>query len=257
LGSKGDAMVTPLIHAANLYKEHRLGGASVTALQGVTLDIHEGEFVAIMGPSGSGKSTLMNLFGLLDQPTSGSYRLGGQEVSDFDSDRCAHVRARHIGFIFQAFNLLGRSTAVENVELALTYAGHSRSERRCRAAEALDKVGLSDRQHHWPSQLSGGEQQRVAIARVLATGPQLILADEPTGALDTATGREIMALLHEMNEAGRTIVLVTHDPTVAAYAKRIVRMQDGRVINDGPVALASGLHSDEPRRAVHAEIALS
>jgi putative ABC transport system ATP-binding protein len=221
------------------------------------LDIDEGEFVAIMGPSGSGKSTLMNHFGLLDRPTSGSYRLGGRDVLDLNSDRRADIRARDIGFIFQAFNLLGRSTAVENVELALTYAGHSRRERRCRAAEALDKVGLCDRQHHWPSQLSGGEQQRVAIARVLATGPQLILADEPTGALDTATGREIMALLQELNQAGRTIVLVTHDPTVAAYAKRIVRMQDGRVVSDGPAAPASGLQSGKSQPTVHAEMVVS
>jgi putative ABC transport system ATP-binding protein len=250
-------MVTPLIHTANLCKEHRLGGTSVSALQGVTLDIHEGEFVAIMGPSGSGKSTLMNLFGLLDHPTAGSYRFGGRDVMDLDSDRRAHVRARDIGFIFQAFNLLGRSTAIENVELALTYAGHSRSERRRRASLALDKVGLSSRHHHWPGQMSGGEQQRVAIARVLATGPRLILADEPTGALDTATGREIMALLQDLNLAGRTIVLVTHDPAVAHCAKRIVRMQDGRAISDQPVAAASGPQKDVSQPPGYAEMVAS
>jgi len=229
-------MATPLIHTAELRKEHRLGDATVPALRGITLDIDEGEFVAIMGPSGSGKSTLMNLLGLLDRPTSGSYSLAGRDVVELDSDQRAHIRGRNIGFIFQAFNLLGRSTAIENVELALTYSGVARNERRRRAAEALEKVGLGHRQHHWPSQLSGGEQQRVAIARVLAAGPSLILADEPTGSLDSATGREIMALLQGLNLAGQTIVLVTHDPTVSRYADRIVCMEDGRAISDGPVA---------------------
>jgi putative ABC transport system ATP-binding protein len=233
-------MAPPLIQATNLRKEHRLGDATVSALRGVSLTIEEGEFVAIMGPSGSGKSTLMNLLGLLDRPTAGGYLLAGRDVTALGADERARVRAQEIGFIFQAFNLLGRSTAIENVELAMTYAGVPRSERQRRAAVALEKVGLGHRQQHWPSQLSGGEQQRVAIARVLAAGPSLILADEPTGALDTATGREIMARLQNLNLSGRTIVLVTHDPLVARHAKRILRMQDGRAISDGPAALDVG-----------------
>jgi putative ABC transport system ATP-binding protein len=229
-------MAAPLIHVADLRKEHRLGGAIVCALQGVSLTIETGEFVAIMGPSGSGKSTLMNLLGLLDRPTAGSYLLAGRDVTDLCSDERARVRSRDIGFIFQSFNLLGRSTAIENVELALTYAGMPRDERRRRAADALTQVGLAGRQHHWPGQLSGGEQQRVAIARVLATGPRLVLADEPTGALDSVTGQGIMALLRELNQAGGTVVLVTHDPTVAEYANRIVHMRDGCAVSDGPAA---------------------
>ncbi|SCY94588.1 ABC transporter ATP-binding protein [Microvirga guangxiensis] len=228
-------MVPPLIQATELRKEHRLGDATVTALCGVSLTIESGEFIAIMGPSGSGKSTLMHLLGLLDHPTAGSYRLGGRDVTDLGADERARTRAQKIGFIFQAFNLLGRSTAIENVELAMTYAGVPRKERRLRAVTALEKVSLGHRQHHWPGQLSGGEQQRVAIARVLAAGPGLILADEPTGALDTATGREVMALLQDLNRTGRTIVLVTHDPAIARYAKRIVRMQDGCAISDEAV----------------------
>jgi putative ABC transport system ATP-binding protein len=229
-------MAAPLIQATDLCKEHRLGEAIVSALRGVSLTIEAGEFVAIMGPSGSGKSTLMHLLGLLDRPTAGSYLLAGRDVTALGADERARVRAQEIGFIFQSFNLLGRSTAIENVELAMTYAGTIRSERRRRAEMALEKVGLGHRQHHWPGQLSGGEQQRVAIGRVLAAGPCLILADEPTGALDSTTGREIMALLQDLNRAARTIVLVTHDPAVAAYAQRIVRMQDGCAISDGPVA---------------------
>nr|WP_264185635.1 ABC transporter ATP-binding protein [Roseicella aerolata] len=216
----------------DIHKEHPLGQRKVHALRGVSLEIREGEFVAVMGPSGSGKSTLMNLLGLMDRPSSGRYLLAGQDVQQLDHDRRATLRGREIGFIFQAFNLLGRSTAVENVELALTYAGHPRKERRRRAAEALQRVGLGDRQDHWPGQLSGGEQQRVAIARVLATGPRLILADEPTGSLDSVTGREIMGFLRDLNAAGRTILLVTHDPAVARQARRIVSMRDGQVVGD-------------------------
>lgn len=232
-------MAPPLIQAAELRKEHRLGEATVAALRSVSLTIEPGEFVAIMGPSGSGKSTLMHLLGLLDQPTAGSYRLDGRDVTDLGPDERARIRARDVGFIFQSFNLLRRSTAAENVELALTYAGTPRAERRRRAAEALERVGLGGRQHHWPSQLSGGEQQRVAIARVLATRPRLVLADEPTGALDTTTGQGVMALIRELNRAGGTIVLVTHDPAVAGCAQRVVHMRDGRAISDGPAAPAS------------------
>ncbi|QRM31923.1 ABC transporter ATP-binding protein [Microvirga sp. VF16] len=230
-----------MIQATNLCKEHRLGDTTVAALRGVSLTLETGEFIAIMGPSASGKSTLMHLLGLLDHPSAGGcLLLAGRDVMNLNPDERARVRAQEIGFIFQAFNLLGRSTAIENVELAMTYAGIPRSERRRRAAMALEKVGLGHRQHHWPGQLSGGEQQRVAIARVLAAGPGLILADEPTGALDTATGREIMALLQDLNRAGRTIILVTHDPAVAGYAQRIVRMQDGCAISDGPVVRDDG-----------------
>jgi putative ABC transport system ATP-binding protein len=232
--------MSPFIRLLDLHKEHRLGQRKVHALRGVNLDIGEGEFVAVMGPSGSGKSTLMNLLGLMDRQTSGRYLLAGQDVRQLDHDKRAGLRGREIGFIFQAFNLLGRSTAAENVELALTYAGHPRKERRRRAAEALARVGLGDRQDHWPGQLSGGEQQRVAIARVLATGPQLILADEPTGSLDSATGREIMGFLQDLNAVGRTIVLVTHDLAVAGHARRIVSMRDGQVVgNDCPPQVAA------------------
>jgi ABC-type lipoprotein export system ATPase subunit len=224
--------VIPLIRLLDVHKEHPLGQRKVHALRGVSLDIGEGEFVAVMGPSGSGKSTLMNLLGLMDRPSSGRYLLAGQDVQQLDHDRRAALRGQEIGFIFQAFNLLGRSTAIENVELALTYAGHPRKERRRRAAEALARVGLGDRQDHWPGQFSGGEQQRVAIARVLATGPRLILADEPTGSLDSVTGREIMGFLRDLNAAGRTILLVTHDPAIARQARRIVSMRDGQVVGD-------------------------
>jgi putative ABC transport system ATP-binding protein len=236
--------VNPLIRLFDLQKEHQLGRRKVHALRGVSLDIQEGEFVAVMGPSGSGKSTLMNLLGLMDRPTSGRYILAGQDMQQLDHDQRAVLRGQKIGFVFQAFNLLGRSTAIENVELALTYAGHPRKERRRRAAEALARVGLGDRQDHWPGQLSGGEQQRVAIARVLATGPRLILADEPTGSLDSVTGCEIMGFLQDLNASGRTIVLVTHDPAIARHARRVVSMRDGQVVGDDcqPQAVASDPH---------------
>ena len=201
---------------------------TVHALRGISLVLHWGDFVAIVGPSGSGKSTLMNLLGLLDRPTEGSYSLAGQDVLALDPDQRARVRSQRIGFVFQSFSLLARSTASENVELPLLYAGVVRRERRRRAEAALASVGLGDRRGHWPGQLSGGEQQRVAIARALVNDPLLILADEPTGALDSRTSLEILAQLQMLNEAGRTIVLVTHDPTVA----RVVMMGDGRAVRE-------------------------
>jgi putative ABC transport system ATP-binding protein len=222
----------PLIRVVDLTKEYRNGDTVVRALRGITLEIYEGEFVAVMGPSGSGKSTLMSLFGLLDRPTSGCHLLDGREVAGLDEDTAARLRNRAIGFVFQTFNLLARSTALENVELPLAYAGVAKKECRRRATEALRRVGLDDRMNHWPRQLSGGEQQRVAIARALVGDPRLILADEPTGSLDSRTGLEILAFLQFLNRAGRTIVMVTHDRTVAGHAARIVSMQDGRVVGD-------------------------
>jgi putative ABC transport system ATP-binding protein len=220
-------MALPLIRAIGLRKQHRMALTTVHALRGISLELHHGDFVAVVGPSGSGKSTLMNLLGLLDRPTEGSYFLAGQDVLELDPDQRADVRNTRIGFVFQTFNLLARSTALENVELPLVYAGVGRRERRRRAEAALASVGLGDRREHWPGQLSGGEQQRVAIARVLVNDPLLILADEPTGALDSRTSLEILAHLQALNEAGRTIVLVTHDPAVARHARRVVLMRDG------------------------------
>jgi putative ABC transport system ATP-binding protein len=228
-------MALPLIRASGLRKQHQMALTTVHALRGISLELGRGDFVAIVGPSGSGKSTLMNLLGLLDRPSDGSYFLAGQDVLELDPDQRARVRNQRIGFIFQSFNLLARSTALENVELPLVYAGVARRERRRRAEAALASVGLDDRREHWPGQLSGGEQQRVAIARALVNDPLLILADEPTGALDSRTSLEILAELQALNEAGRTIVLVTHDPTVARHASRVVLMRDGRAVREEPV----------------------
>jgi putative ABC transport system ATP-binding protein len=225
----------PLLRAIGLRKEHRMALTTVHALRGISIELQQGEFVAVVGPSGSGKSTLMNLLGLLDRPTEGSYFLAGQDVLELDPDQRAQVRNQQIGFVFQSFSLLARSTAFENVELPMVYAGVARRERRRRAEAALASVGLADRRDHWPSQLSGGEQQRVAIARALVNDPLLILADEPTGALDSRTGLEILAHLQALNAAARTIVLVTHDPTVARHAKRVIVMGDGRVEREEPV----------------------
>jgi putative ABC transport system ATP-binding protein len=219
-----------------LRKEHTMASTTVHALRGIGLELYPGDFVAVVGPSGSGKSTLMNLLGLLDRPTDGSYVLAGQDVLQLTADRRAQVRNQRIGFVFQNFNLLARSTAFENVELPLIYAGVSRRERRRRAEFALESVGLADRRDHWPSQLSGGEQQRVAIARALVNDPLLILADEPTGSLDSRTSLEILAHLQALNETGRTIVIVTHDPTVARHTKRVVMMSDGRAVSQERVA---------------------
>jgi putative ABC transport system ATP-binding protein len=225
----------PLIRAHGLRKEHQMASTTVHALRGISLELHPGDFVAIVGPSGSGKSTLMHLLGLLDRPSGGSYFLAGQDVLELDSDERAQVRNQRIGFVFQTFNLLARSTAFENVELPLVYAGVARRERRQKAEAALVSVSLGDRRDHWPSQLSGGEQQRVAIARALVNDPLLILADEPTGSVDSRTSLEIMAQLQALNDAGRTVVLVTHDPTVAQHTRRVVMMHDGRAVGEEDV----------------------
>jgi putative ABC transport system ATP-binding protein len=221
-----------LIEVADLCKDYVLGDTVVHALDGVTVAIDSGEFVAVMGPSGSGKSTFMNLIGCLDRPTRGTYRLGGEDVAAMDADQLAAVRNRRIGFVFQQFNLLPRTTALENVELPLMYAGLPAAERHRRAAASLAQVGLGDRAGHLPSQLSGGQQQRVAIARALVNDPALILADEPTGALDSRTSIEIMVLLQQLNRGGITIVVVTHEHDIADYAGRLITFRDGRVRSD-------------------------
>jgi putative ABC transport system ATP-binding protein len=225
----------PLIRLVELTKVYGTGDVQVKALDGVSLEIAENEFVAIMGPSGSGKSTLMNLIGCLDRPTSGSYYLAGEDVSRLDKNRLAQVRSRKIGFVFQGFNLLPRTTALENVILPLIYNRNGRlseAEKLARGREALEAVGLADRAHHMPHELSGGQMQRVAIARALINDPLLILADEPTGNLDTRSSREIMSLLRQLHERGRTIVMVTHEKDIAAYAQRVIRFRDGRIAAD-------------------------
>ena len=227
-------MAEQLIHARDLVKIYRVGDNEIRALAGVSVDIARGEFTAVMGPSGSGKSTFMNVIGCLDRPTSGEYLLDGRRVSELAGDELAEVRNRNIGFVFQTFNLLARTAARENVELPLVYASVVARERRGRAMEMLAKVGLAERADHQPAQLSGGQQQRVAIARALVTRPLLILADEPTGALDSRTSLEIMALLQALNHQGMTVVLVTHEPDVARFARRILRFRDGRVVDDEP-----------------------
>jgi putative ABC transport system ATP-binding protein len=221
-----------LIHTRDLVKTYRMGDSEIHALDRVSVNIDKGEFVAVMGPSGSGKSTFMNVLGCLDRPSSGQYTLDGRNVSELAGDELAAVRNRNIGFVFQQFNLLPRTPAVENVELPLVYAGIPKRERNQKSLKMLERVGLGDRADHHPAQLSGGQQQRVAIARALVTEPLLILADEPTGALDTRTSVEIMALLQELNRQGMTVVLVTHEPDVARYAGRILGFRDGRVVQD-------------------------
>ena len=225
-----------LIELKDVYKIYPMGGEAVHALDGVSLTIDRGEFVAIVGQSGSGKSTAMNIIGCLDVPTSGTYRLGGVDVSTMDDDRQAEIRNKMLGFVFQQYNLIPKLTVLENVELPLLYAGISGQERRERAVQALDRVGLADKQKHLPNQLSGGQQQRVSIARALAGKPSVILADEPTGALDSRTGREVLEFLQKLNEEGDTVVLITHDNAIARKARRIVRLQDGRIIYDGDAA---------------------
>ena len=225
-------MTEPLIRTRGIAKDYQVGDNRIRALDGVSVDIERGECVAVMGPSGSGKSTFMNLIGCLDRPSAGEYRLEGRTVSDLGADALAGVRNRHIGFVFQSFNLLARTSALENVELPLVYAGVGARERRTRALEMLARVGLAERSAHFPQQLSGGQQQRVAIARALVTRPALILADEPTGALDSRTSLEILALLQELNRKGMTVVLVTHEADVARFARRVLRFLDGRVVAD-------------------------
>jgi putative ABC transport system ATP-binding protein len=221
-----------LIELAEIHKVYQMGASEVNALDGVSLQIKRGEYVAIMGPSGSGKSTLMNIIGCLDTPTSGSYKLRGTEIRDRDDDELARIRNQEVGFIFQTFNLLARADALHNVELPLVYAGRPKRARRERAREMLGLVGLSERMHHRPNELSGGQRQRVAIARALVNEPSIVLADEPTGNLDSKTGLEIMALLDQVHQGGNTVILVTHEEDVAANAERIVRLRDGKIESD-------------------------
>jgi putative ABC transport system ATP-binding protein len=242
-------MPAPLISVRDLVKVYPLGETEVRALDGVSVDIAEGEFVAVMGPSGSGKSTFMNMIGCLDSPTSGSYLLAGEDIAHLDRDALAGIRNRLIGFVFQQFNLLPRTSALDNVELPLRYAGMPAGERHERARDKLARVGLAERVHHHPAQLSGGQQQRVAIARALVNDPKLILADEPTGALDSVTSLEVMALLQELNRGGITVVVVTHEQDIAAFASRLLAFRDGRLIGDTANAPADAAAMVAARRA--------
>jgi len=224
--------MSTLIQCDGIWKIYRIGDVEVNALRGLSLTIEQGEFVAIMGASGSGKSTLMNILGCLDQPTRGHYRLNGLEVDKLRPDQLADIRNQQIGFVFQNFNLIARTSALENVQLPLFYRALSLKEQRTRAAGALERVGLSGREHHFSTQLSGGQQQRVAIARALITNPSLLLADEPTGNLDTQSSREIMMILDRLNREGITVILVTHEADIAAYARREIQIQDGQGLSD-------------------------
>jgi putative ABC transport system ATP-binding protein len=234
-----------LIEFRDVYKIYRMGDESVHALDGVSLAIDPGEFVAIVGSSGSGKSTAMNIIGCLDVPTSGTYHLGGIDVSTMEDDQQAEIRNKMLGFIFQQYNLIPKLTVQENVELPLLYAGVDAAQRHERALRALERVGLAEKRKNLPSQLSGGQQQRVSIARALAGNPSVILADEPTGALDSRTGREVLTFLQQLNAEGDTVVLITHDNSIAVKAKRIIRLQDGKIIYDG--------NAHDPRAVVSAE----
>ena len=224
--------MSSLIECNGLWKQYRVGEVDVNALRGLSLTIEQGEFVAVMGASGSGKSTLLNILGCLDQPKRGQYRLDGIDVGGLEFDRLAEVRNRQIGFVFQSFNLIPRTSALENAQLPLFYRGMSLSEQRGKAAAALKRVGLEGREQHFPTQLSGGQQQRVAIARALITAPSLLLADEPTGNLDTESSREIMTMLEGLNREGITIILVTHEADIAAYAQREILLKDGQLLSD-------------------------
>ena len=247
-----------LIELRDVYKIYQMGDTAVHALDGVTLTVERGEFVAIVGQSGSGKSTAMNIIGCLDVPTSGTYHLGGVDVSTMDDDQQAEIRNRMLGFIFQQYNLIPKLNVLENVELPLLYAGLPASERKERARSALERVGLGDKCKNLPAQLSGGQQQRVSIARALAGNPSVILADEPTGALDSRTGRDVLNFLQKLNAEGDTVVLITHDNSIAVRAKRIVRLQDGRIIYDGdahdPQAVVQPGEDDAPADAGAREV---
>jgi putative ABC transport system ATP-binding protein len=239
-------MAPPLISIQDVTKVFQMGDVEVRALRGVSLDIEAGEFVAIRGPSGSGKSTLMTIIGCLDRPTTGRYLLDGVDVAPMDRDALARIRNQRLGFVFQSFNLLPRTSALENVELPLLYAGMPRHERHARAAESLRRVGLGDRMDHTPSRLSGGQQQRVAIARALVSAPKVILADEPTGNLDSRTSVEVMALFQELKETGITLVLVTHEPDIANYVERVIVVRDGHIASD---------RRQTPAKAIPSEVA--
>jgi len=221
-----------MIEFRNIYKIYKMGDSEVHAIDGVSFKIEKGEFVAIVGQSGSGKSTCMNIIGALDVPTSGEYLLNGKDISHYTDNQLAEIRNCTLGFIFQQYNLIAKLNVYENVELPLLYSNINVEERKKRVIESLERVGLKDRIHHMPNQLSGGQQQRVSIARALATHPSIILADEPTGALDSKTGKEVLEFLKELNEEGNTVVLITHDLSIAEEAKRIIRVQDGKVISD-------------------------
>lgn len=225
-------MANPLIKITNIKRDFVLGDEIVYVLKGIDLEINKGEYVALMGPSGSGKSTLMNLLGCLDTPTSGTYILNNKDVSKMKDDELAEIRNKEIGFVFQTFNLLPRTTALDNVALPMIYAGYSKTDRRARAEQVLTQVGLSDRMDHHSNQLSGGQRQRVAVARALVNNPSIILADEPTGNLDSKTSLEIMKLFNEIHANGNTVILVTHEEEIAAYAHRIIRLRDGMVESD-------------------------
>lgn len=225
--------MTPIIYLRDIYKIYYMGDSEVRAADGVSLKIYPGEFVAIVGKSGSGKSTLMNIIGCLDTPTSGEYYINGEDVSELDDDEQAYIRNKTLGFIFQQYNLIAKLNVLENVELSLLYAGIAKTKRSQMAKAALERVGLTDKLKNFPNQLSGGQQQRVSIARALAGNPSIILADEPTGALDSKTSREVLDFLKKLNSEGNTIVLITHDNSIAAEARRVVRIMDGKITYDG------------------------
>lgn len=222
-------MAREILNMKDIVKEYDMAGEVQRVLKGIDLSVEEGEFLAVLGPSGSGKSTLMNIIGCLDVPTSGEYVLSDRKIGEQDEKTLAHIRSKEVGFIFQSFHLLQKQTALENVELPMIYAGVPRHERITRAREMLEKVGLGDKMYHYPNQMSGGQQQRVAIARAISTNPTILLADEPTGALDQKTGKQVMELFHTLNDEGRTIIMITHDAKIAAHAKRIVRILDGNI----------------------------